>query len=125
MNNFGDVSNSRNEILNDQNECNNDIDQELNNDIEMNDNTSNELDFGEFSHNDETFDYMETFQDTTTSYQFDDFNKDTLPETDDVFDNENFFSDSSSSNSSDTEDYIPEDRFFEAVDNDKVDSSGL
>lgn len=89
----------------------------------MNDNNSSKTidelgDFSEISCSDQSFNYMETFQEILPSRS----PQSDSPETDEVFDNESLFSDSSFSTSSDN-DYIPEDLFFDAVDDDKLDGS--
>lgn len=91
--------------------------------FEMNDNNSSKTidelgDFSEISCSDQSFNYMETFQEILPSRS----PQSDSPETDEVFDNESLFSDSSFSTSSDN-DYIPEDLFFDAVDDDKLDGS--
>lgn len=124
MTEFGADGNSKNEILDNQNECSENDEKATC--IEKNDNvlsaTIDELHLSEFSGNDQSFDYMETFQDM--SFQCDDLNRKFLPGTDYVFDNDSEYSDSSSSASSDTGDYLPEDPFFDAVDDEDLGSSG-
>lgn len=121
---IGDMSNT-------ENGCSDHAGLELNGEIveysacfEMSDNNSfitiDKLgDFREISCSDQSFNYMETFQEILPSRS----PQSDSPETDEVFDNESLFSDSSLSTSSDT-DSIPEDPFFDAVDDDKLDGSG-